>query len=60
MKRYQNIRQISDAKGIPVRTLRSLYQSGKISGYKFGHRTLLFDPQKVDVELAKFEKKALC
>lgn len=41
--------------GIPARTLKSLWQQGKIPGLKLGHRTLVFDPAKVRAALDKFE-----
>ncbi len=46
--------------GIPARTLRSLFHAGKIPGLKLGHRTLMFDPDKVRDALNKFEVKAVC
>lgn len=45
--------------GLPVRTLRSLWHAGKIPGIRLGHRTLVFDPQKVRDALEKFEVKAV-
>jgi len=50
-----NIAALSDQKGIPVRTLRTLVSSRKIPFLKLGHRTLLFDPEKVDRALQRFE-----
>ena len=59
MKQFSNIRQLSQQTGLPERTIRSLYAGRKISGIKAGHRTLLFDPEKVCAELARFEIKAV-
>ena len=50
-----NIIGLSDYKGIPVRTLRTLVWARKIPFLKLGHRTLLFDPDKVDKALERFE-----
>lgn len=58
-RHFTNIIELSKTTGIPVRTLRSLYNQRKISGIKAGHRTLLFDAEKVCVELARFEIKAV-
>ena len=43
-----NITGLSEYKGIPVRTLRTLVSCRKIPFLKLGHRTLLFDLEKVD------------
>jgi len=45
--------------GIPPRTLKSLWHQRKFSGIRAGHRTVLFDPQKVMIELLKFEVKSV-
>ena len=50
-----NITTLSKELGPPVRTLRTLIQDRKIPFIKAGHRTLLFDPQKVRAALEKFE-----
>ncbi len=57
--RFTNINEFAEKIGIPARTLRTLYNQRKISGIKTGHRTLLFDPEKVCAELARFEIKAV-
>jgi predicted site-specific integrase-resolvase len=44
--------------GIPVRTLRTWFQARKIPYLRLGHRTLLFDPEKVRAALNKFEVQA--
>jgi hypothetical protein len=59
VKRLLTIRGLSDAIGIPPRTLRSLYIAKKIPFLKPGHRTLLFDPEKVLAALEKFEVRAV-
>jgi len=50
-----NIAGLSDYNGIPVRTLRTFMAGRKIPFLKCGHRTILFDPQKVDEALQGFE-----
>lgn len=50
---------LSEATGLPVRTLRSLFHSKKIPGIILGHRTLVFNPDNVRAALDKFERKAV-
>ena len=50
-----NIKKLSEELGPPVRTLRTLMHDRKIPFIKAGHRTTLFDPQKVRAALEKFE-----
>lgn len=50
-----NIVGLSEHNGIPVRTLRSFIAGRKIPFLKCGHRTILFDPEKVDRALQRFE-----
>lgn len=57
--KFTTIAALSEQTNIPVRTLRTLYHQRKISGIKAGHRTLLFDPEKVIGELSRFEIKAV-
>lgn len=59
MSKLVNIVGLSTHNGIPVRTLRSFMASRKIPFLKCGHRTVLFDPQKVDEALGRFEVKAV-
>jgi hypothetical protein len=59
MRKLVDIRGLSEGNGIPVRRLRSLWNSRKIPGLKIGHKTLLFDPEKVDKALARFEIPAV-
>ncbi|MEI7822751.1 MAG: hypothetical protein WCK55_17710 [Verrucomicrobiota bacterium] len=59
MKQLLTIRGLSDAIGIPTRTIRSLYVAKKIPVIKAGHRTLLFDADKVRAALDQFEVKAI-
>jgi hypothetical protein len=54
-----DIRGLSQKNGIPIRTLRSFVAGRKIPFLKCGHRTLLFDPEKVEKALAKFEVAAV-
>jgi hypothetical protein len=59
MKKLLDIFELSEAKGRPVRQLRSFVAARKIPFMKLGHRTLLFDPEKVDEALARFEVPAI-
>ena len=54
-----NISGLSEQKGIPVRTLRTLVSCRKIPFLKLGHRMLFFDPDKVDKALERFEVQAV-
>ncbi len=54
-----NIAALSELLGIPVRTLRSFVAARKIPFLKCGHRTLLFDPDKVRAALERFEVKEI-
>jgi excisionase family DNA binding protein len=49
---------LSEEIGIPVRTLRTWLHCRKIPFLRVGHRTLLFDPEKVRAALNKFEVQA--
>jgi hypothetical protein len=59
MRRLVNIKQLSEEKGLAVRTLRGFVAARKIPFLKCGHRTLLFDPEKVDKALQRFEVLAV-
>ena len=59
MSKLIDIRGLSERSGLPVRTLRSFVASRKIPFLKCGHRTLLFDPEKVDKALQRFEVPAV-
>ena len=48
-----NIKQLSVETGVPVRTLRTLKNRRLISHLKAGHRTVLFDPNRVRADLDK-------
>jgi hypothetical protein len=54
-----NIRGLSAELGLPIRSLRTLMHERKFSFIKCGHRTCLFDPQKVRSDLERFEIKAV-
>jgi hypothetical protein len=54
-----DIFELSEAKGRPVRQLRTFVAEKKISYLKIGHRTLLFDPEKVEKALQRFEIPAV-
>jgi hypothetical protein len=57
--KFVNAKGLSEATGVPVLTLRTLYRQRKISGIKAGHRTLLFDKERVVRELEKFTISAV-
>jgi hypothetical protein len=50
-----DIQQLSGELGPSVRALRTWVHARKIPFIKVGHRTMLFDPQKVRAALQKFE-----
>lgn len=52
-----DIKKLESCIGVPARTIRTLYQQRKIPYYKMGHRTVLFDPEKVIDALYHFEVK---
>jgi len=59
MGKLLNVYALSEARGIPVRTLRSFVTNKKIPFIKMGHRTILFDLAKVDAALARYEVKEI-
>jgi hypothetical protein len=59
MSKLLNIYELAEAKGRPVRQLRTFVHTGKIPYYKVGHRTMLFDPVKVERALQRFEIPAV-
>jgi len=59
MSKLLDIRGLSEQSGIPLRRLRSFVAARKIPFLKCGHRTLLFDPEKVDKALQRFEVPAV-
>jgi hypothetical protein len=59
MGKLLNIFQLAEAKGRSVRELRTLQQKKIIPFLKLGHRTCLYDLQKVDRALAAYEIKAV-
>jgi hypothetical protein len=59
MSKLLDIFELSKAKGRPVRQIRSLVAKHQIPYFKLGHRTLLFDPTKVEKALQRFEIPAV-
>jgi hypothetical protein len=57
MRKLVDIEKLSKETGFPIRTLRSFIAAGKIPFFKIGHRTMRFDPEKVERALARFEVK---
>jgi hypothetical protein len=58
-KRLLNIKALSTETELPQRQIRTLYQTGKIPYIKVGHRSLLFDAEKVMAALELFEIRAV-
>jgi hypothetical protein len=59
MSKFLDIFELSEVTGRPVRQLRTLVAGRKIPYLKVGHRSLLFDVQKVEKSLARFEIPAI-
>jgi hypothetical protein len=59
MSKLLDIFELSKANGRPVRQLRTFVADKKIPYLKIGHRTLLFDPEKVEKALQCFEIPAV-
>ena len=59
MTKLLNIFELSKASERPLRQLRTLVAQRKIPYLKIGHRTMLFDPQKVEKALQRFEIPAV-
>jgi len=57
MRKLVDIEKLSKETGFPIRTLRSFIAGGKIPFFKIGHRTMRFDPVKVEKALQRFEIK---
>ena len=57
--RLVRIERLSEELGQPVRLFRTLMAQRKIPYVKIGHRTVLFEVDKVRKALAKFEVKAI-
>ena len=50
---------LSVAIGVPPRTIQTWIHSGKIPFLKIGHRTVLFDEEKVRAALERFEVRSV-
>jgi hypothetical protein len=59
MRNLVSIEKLSEQTGFPVRLLRTWAAGKKIPYFKFGHRTMRFDPGKVVKALEKFEVQAI-
>jgi hypothetical protein len=59
MAKLVSIFQLSEDLERPVRQLRNMVAERKIPYFKIGHRTILFDRQKVEAALARFEIPAV-
>jgi len=59
MSKLTDIHGLSEQSGLPIRKLRSFVAARKIPFLRCGHRTLLFDPEKVGKALARFEVQAV-
>jgi excisionase family DNA binding protein len=49
------INELATLSGLPVRSLRTLMHRGVIPHVRLGHRTVRFQPSKVEKALAKRE-----
>lgn len=56
---YQSAAQIGEALGLSGRYIRTLARRRAIPSLRLGHRTVLFDVEKVKAALTKFERKAV-
>ena len=52
------IEGLSERTGLSVRELRTLHYKGILPFYKFGYKSVFYDPEKVIAALGKFEVKA--
>jgi hypothetical protein len=59
MNKLLDIQQLSEATNLPIRRLRGFIAARKISFKKCGHRTLLFDLERVEKDLARFDVPAV-
>jgi len=59
MKNLVVIYGLSEQIPFSVRELRGFVAAKKIPFFKFGHRTLRFDPEKVEKALQRFEVPAI-
>jgi hypothetical protein len=51
--------QLSKAISVPERTLRTLVKNGVLPVIKCGHRTVLFQPSKIEAALSRRSIKAV-
>jgi hypothetical protein len=54
-----DINRLSELKGPSVRQLRTMLAKGILSVYRFGYRSLMFDPEKFEEDIAAFEVKSV-
>jgi hypothetical protein len=54
-----NIEGLSKIKGPSVRQLRTMLEKGILSSYRFGYRSLMFDPAQFDKDIAAFKVKSV-
>jgi hypothetical protein len=59
MSKLTDIHGLSEKSGLSIRKLRSFIAARKIPFLKCGHRTLLFDVEKLNKALARFEVQAV-
>lgn len=57
--RLLTIGELASELGLSVRTIRTLQYKRAIPVIKLGHRTQVFDEQKVRAAIAKFEQQAV-
>lgn len=59
MKKLLKPQEMADECGIPAEVLLRLSRQGKLSVTKLGHRTLMFLPELVELELENLRIKAV-
>jgi hypothetical protein len=59
MTKLVDIEKLSELTGFPVSTLRTFVRARKIPFFKYGYRTMRFDPAKAEKALQRFEIPAV-
>ena len=54
-----DIKGLSKLKGPSVRQLRTMLDKGILTYFRFGYRSLMFDPQQFEKDIAAFEIKSV-
>lgn len=59
MEKLITIKPLSEQKGIPVRTIRTMMRQRKLPYIRAGYRTVLFDLDEVTAALERLKVKAV-